>query len=75
MMAGMAPKPDHAQLLRLAQAEYERAEAERNAAQSARDAAIRKALRAKLTHAQIAEATGLTRGRIGQIATEAKRNG
>jgi hypothetical protein len=34
----------------------------------ARNHAIREALDAGWTHAQIAEATGLTRGRIGQIA-------
>jgi hypothetical protein len=34
-----------------------------------RDKLIAKALKKGWTHAQIAEATGLTRGRIGQIAT------
>ncbi len=37
-----------------------------------RDAAILEALAARLTHAQIAEATGLTRGRIGQIALRSR---
>jgi transcriptional regulator with XRE-family HTH domain len=33
-----------------------------------RNAAVREALREGWTHAQIAQATGLTRSRVGQIA-------
>jgi len=39
------------------------------AAREARNAGVREALAEGWTHAQIAEATGLTRGRIGQLAT------
>lgn len=38
-----------------------------------RDELIVQALNQGLTHAQIAEATGLTRGRIGQLAQETKK--
>ena len=38
-----------------------------------RDRAIRKALEAGWTHAAIAQATGLSRGRIGQFAQELKK--
>lgn len=36
--------------------------------ESERNAAVREALAQGWTHAQIAEATGLTRGRVGQLA-------
>jgi hypothetical protein len=36
-----------------------------------RDDAIRKAIAEGWTHQRISDATGLTRGRIGQIATKA----
>ncbi len=49
-------------------APWRRAQARADALVADRDAAIREALAARLTHAQIAEATGLTRGRIGQMA-------
>jgi hypothetical protein len=39
-------------------------------AQDRRDALVRRALAEGWTHARIADATGLTRGRIGQIATQ-----
>lgn len=54
--------------LRKAEARYQRAEARREHAREARNTAIRQALAAGWTHAQISEATGLTRGRIGQLA-------
>lgn len=38
-----------------------------------RDALIRRAIAEGWTHAQISDATGLTRGRIGQIALSAER--
>lgn len=44
-------------------AAFRRAEAKREA----RNAAVRQALVEGMTHAQIAEATGLTRGRINQL--------
>lgn len=37
----------------------------------ARNAAVREAAAQGMTHAQIAEATGLTRSRVGQIALSA----
>lgn len=46
------------------QAAHQRAEAKR----AERNAAVRRALAAGWTHAQIAEATGLTRARVGQLA-------
>jgi len=49
-------------------APWRRAQEKTNALVPDRDAAIRDALDAKLTHAQVAWATGLTRGRINQIA-------
>jgi hypothetical protein len=48
------------------QHKHARAEAERTRLR--RNALIQHALKAGWTHAQIAETTGLTRGRIGQIA-------
>jgi hypothetical protein len=36
-------------------------------ARERRNAAIRRALSEGMTHAQVAEATGLSRGRIGQL--------
>lgn len=41
-------------------------------AMSNRDALIHQAIAEGWTHSQIATATGLTRGRIGQIATQKK---
>lgn len=46
------------------QGSFQRAEADREA----RNAAVRAAFAAGWTHARISDATGLTRGRIGQIA-------
>ena len=53
--------------LRKAEARYQRAFRRAEEAREARNALVRAALEAGWTHAQIAEATGLTRGRIGQI--------
>jgi hypothetical protein len=39
-----------------------------NKAREDRDAAVREALKAGWTHAKIAETTGMTRGRVGQLA-------
>jgi CRP-like cAMP-binding protein len=54
--------------LRKAEARYQRASRRAEEAREARNAAVRAALNAGWTHAAIAEATGLTRGRVGQIA-------
>jgi CRP-like cAMP-binding protein len=54
--------------LRQAEADYRAATDRTEQAREARNTAVRQALAGGWTHAQIAEATGLTRGRIGQIA-------
>ena len=54
--------------LRKAEARYQRAYRRAEEAREARNAAVCDALDAGWTHAQIAEATGLTRSRVGQIA-------
>lgn len=56
-----------AEELRKAEARYKRAFARAEDAREDRNAAVRAALDAGWTHAAIAEATGLTRGRINQI--------
>lgn len=56
------------QELRSAEAAYQAAFAVSEAARGQRNAAVRQALEAGWTHAQIAEATGLTRARVGQLA-------
>jgi hypothetical protein len=57
-----------ADLLRDAEAAYRAAFARAEELREERNALIRAALREGWTHARIAEATGLTRGRIGQMA-------
>jgi hypothetical protein len=57
-----------AQDLRKAEARYQRASARSEQAREDRNLAVRQALADGMTHAQIADATGLSRGRIGQIA-------
>jgi hypothetical protein len=54
--------------LRKIEARYQRAFRRSEEARAARNAAVREALGEGWTHARIAEATGLTRGRVGQIA-------
>lgn len=54
--------------LRKAEARYQRAFARSEQLREARNAALREALEEGWTHAQLAEATGLTRARVGQIA-------
>ena len=54
--------------LRTAEARYQRAGQRAEIEREARNAAVRAALVEGWTHAAIAEATGLTRGRVGQIA-------
>jgi transcriptional regulator with XRE-family HTH domain len=63
-----------AEALRKAEAVYRAAMHRREQAREARNAAIRQALSAGMTHAQIAEATGLTRSRVGQIALGNRRS-
>jgi hypothetical protein len=53
--------------LRKAEARYQRAFARAEIAREARNAAVQAALAEGWTHARIAEATGLSRARIGQI--------
>jgi hypothetical protein len=54
--------------LRQAEARYQRASRRSEEAREARNAAVRAALEAGWTHARIAEATGMSRARVGQIA-------
>jgi DNA-binding NarL/FixJ family response regulator len=56
------------QRLRRAQAGYEAAARRTESKRAARNTAVREALAAGWTHAEIARVTGLSRGRIGQIA-------
>lgn len=57
-----------AQELRKAEVAYRVASRRAEEKREARNALVKQALAEGWTHAQIAEATGLTRGRIGQIA-------
>lgn len=61
--------------LREAQRTYADAQAVADEERYWRDRAVQEALSAGWTHAQIAEATGLTRGRVGQIAQKSARVG
>lgn len=54
--------------LRAAEARYQRAFRRSETERDQRNAAVRQAIESGWTHAQIAEATGLTRSRVGQIA-------
>jgi DNA-binding NarL/FixJ family response regulator len=58
-----------AEELRKAEARYQRAFWRAETERSARNTEILQAIAEGWTHAQIAEATGLTRARVGQIAT------
>lgn len=53
--------------LRKAEARYKRAAKRADEAREERNRLVRAALAEGWTHAKIAEATGLTRGRIGQM--------
>jgi DNA-directed RNA polymerase specialized sigma24 family protein len=55
--------------LRQAEARYQRAFRRSETLREERNHAVRQALAEGWTHARIADATGLTRGRIGQIAS------
>jgi DNA-binding NarL/FixJ family response regulator len=57
--------------LRKAEARYQRAWRRTEEAREARNAAVAAALAEGWTHARIAEETGLTRGRVGQLAVRA----
>jgi hypothetical protein len=54
--------------LQRAEARYQRAFLHAEKVREERNRLVREALAAGWTHARIAEATGLTRGRIGQLA-------
>lgn len=54
--------------LELAEADYREAQERTDALRRVRNDVVRQALQQGWTHAQIAEATGLTRGRVGQLA-------
>ena len=54
--------------LQKAEARYQRASRRAEEAREERNAAVRAALAAGWTHARIAKATGMTRGRVGQLA-------
>jgi len=56
-----------AQDLRRAEAAYKTASARATAKRDARDALVREAVAGGWTHAKVAEATGITRGRVNQI--------
>jgi CRP-like cAMP-binding protein len=57
-----------AEELRRAEARYQRAFRRSEQAREERNRLVREALADGWTHARIAEVTGLTRGRVGQLA-------
>jgi uncharacterized protein YggE len=63
------------QELRSIEARYQRASAAAETHRQARNAAVRDALAAGWTHQQIADATGLSRGRISQIREQPLNTG
>jgi hypothetical protein len=56
--------------LRKAETRFQRAYRRSEQAREDRNAAVRAAIEAGWSHARIAEATGLTRARVGQIALQ-----
>ena len=54
--------------LRKAERAYQRAHQRAEALREERNAAVRQAIVSGWTHAKIADATGLTRSRVGQLA-------
>jgi hypothetical protein len=58
--------------LQKAERAYQRAQRRADEAREARNAAVLTALDAGWTHARIAEATGLSRGRIAQLKPPAR---
>lgn len=69
---GVMPIPTSKPMLRDAQRASERDDARASRSRAKRDALVADAVQAGWSHAQIAAATGLTRGRIGQIASRSK---
>jgi len=63
----MARVTDREKNLRRVERAYRTAAAKAEAKRQERNAAIRDALAAGLSHAQIAKATGMSRGRVGQL--------
>jgi hypothetical protein len=61
--------------IRMAEAAYQAALVVAEQARHARNAAVRDALEEGMTHAAIAVALGKSRGRVGQLAMEAKAAG
>lgn len=59
--------------LSAAQVAYVKAQVKADDLRFHRDALVQQALQAGWTHARISEATGLTRGRIGQMAQKGHR--
>lgn len=58
--------------LRRAESRYKVAHARYEDARADRNRAVHAAIDAGMTHAQISEATGLTRSRVGQIALQGR---
>jgi DNA-binding NarL/FixJ family response regulator len=63
-MRGIA---DHEKNLRRLERAYQTAAAKAEAKRQERNTAVAEALAAGMTHAQIAKATGMSRGRVGQL--------
>jgi CRP-like cAMP-binding protein len=61
--------------IRKAEARYQRASRRAEEALKARDALIEQAIADRWSHARIAEASGLTRGRVGQLAQRFNADG
>lgn len=61
--------------LRSVEAEYREACRVAEGLRAARNTLVRELLEGGATHAQIADATGLTRGRIGQLASGPREGG
>ena len=58
--------------LRSAEAAYRAAFARAEQLRDRRNAAVRAAIDAEMTHAEVARATGLTRARVGQLAQSSR---
>lgn len=63
----MSPGGHALRYLPCAEATYKAASAHADAKRDERDALVREAVAGGWTHAKVAEATGLTRGRVNQI--------
>jgi hypothetical protein len=62
--------PELLEAMQATQAQFAESAAVTNALRDERDCMIREALKDGWTHADIARATGLTRGRVGQLAMQ-----